>query len=202
MTMMRVAQVSRAGGPPELVERPIPEPGRGAVRIKVQACGICHSDALTKEGHWPGIAFPRVPGHEVIGVIDAVGLDVPERWRAGQRVGVGWHAWHCLSCDPCRRGDFFACGTGAKVTGISFDGGYADYMIAPATALARAPEHVPAPDAAPLMCAGLTTFNALRNSGARGGDLVAILGIGGLGHLGVQYAAKMGFRTVAIARGK
>jgi D-arabinose 1-dehydrogenase-like Zn-dependent alcohol dehydrogenase len=168
----------------------------------VQACGICHSDSLTKEGHMPGIQYPRVPGHEVVGVVDAVGKDVPARWKVGQRVGVGWHAWHCGSCDSCRRGDFFACQTGVKITGISFDGGYADYMIAPATALALVPAELPAPDAAPLMCAGLTTFNALRNSGARPGDVVAILGLGGLGHLGVQYAAKMGFRTVGIARGK
>jgi alcohol dehydrogenase/propanol-preferring alcohol dehydrogenase len=201
MPNMRAVQVSRPGGPLELVERPVPDPGPGSVRIKVQACGICHSDVLTKEGHWPGIAFPRVPGHEVVGVIDAVGKDVPARWQAGQRVGVGWHAWHCGSCDPCRRGDFFACQTGVKVTGISFDGGYADYMVAPATALALVPADLPAPDAAPLMCAGVTTFNALRNSGARPGDLVAVLGVGGLGHLGVQYAARMGFRTVAIARG-
>ena len=202
MATMRVAQVSRPGGPLELVERPIPDPGPGSVRIKVQACGICHSDAMTKEGLWPGIAFPRVPGHEVVGVIDAVGKDVPERWKPGQRVGVGWHAWHCFSCDNCRRGDFFACQTGAQVTGISFDGGYADYLVTPATALARVPAQLPAPDAAPLMCAGVTTFNALRNSGVRPGDLVAVLGLGGLGHLGVQYAARMGFRTAAIARGK
>ncbi len=202
MPNMRAVQVARAGGPLELVERPIPEPGPGGVRLKVQACGICHSDMLTREGMWPGITFPRVPGHEVIGVIDAVGKDVPPRWQAGQRVGVGWHAWNCGYCDPCRRGDLFACQTGVKVTGLSFDGGYADYMVAPATALAVVPADLPAPDAAPLMCAGVTTFNALRNSGARAGDLVAVLGLGGLGHLGVQYAARMGFRTVAIARGK
>jgi alcohol dehydrogenase/propanol-preferring alcohol dehydrogenase len=198
---MRAVQVSRPGGPLELVERPIPDPGPGSVRVRVQACGICHSDVLTKDGHWPGITFPRVPGHEVVGVIDAVGKDVPPRWQPGQRVGVGWHAWHCGSCDTCRRGDSFACQTGVQVTGISFDGGYADYMIAPATALAAVPADLPAADAAPLMCAGVTTFNALRNSGARPGDLVAVLGVGGLGHLGVQYAAKMGFRTVAVARG-
>ena len=201
MRTMRAVQVSRPGGPLELVERPTPDPGPDSVRIRVQACGICHSDVLTKEGQWPGIAFPRVPGHEVVGVIDAVGPDVPARWRAGQRVGVGWHAWHCGSCDNCRRGDFFACQIGVKVTGIAFDGGYADYMIAPASALAEVPEGLAAADAAPLMCAGVTTFNALRNSGARPGDLVAVLGVGGLGHLGVQYAAKMGFRTVAVARG-
>jgi D-arabinose 1-dehydrogenase-like Zn-dependent alcohol dehydrogenase len=199
---MRAVQVSRPGGPLELVERPVPQPGRNSVRIKVEACGICHSDVLTKDGLWPGINFPRVPGHEVIGVIDAVGDDVPARWNVGQRVGVGWHAWHCGYCDACRRSNFFACQTGVQVTGIAFDGGYADYMIASATALALVPAELPAKEAAPLMCAGLTTFNALRNSGARPGDLVAVLGIGGLGHLGVQYAAKMGFRTVAIARGK
>ena len=202
MSNMRAVQVSRAGGPLELVERRIPEPGPGSVRINGQACGICHSDVMTKEGQWPGITYPRVPGHEVIGVIDAVGKDVPPRWQAGQRVGVGWHAWHCGWCDSCRRGHFFACQTGAQVTGISFDGGYADYMVAPATALAVVPEGLATADAAPLMCAGVTTFNALRSSGARPGDLVAVLGVGGLGHLGVQYAARMGFRTVAIARGK
>src|SRR5688500_2528304 len=157
---------------------------------------------MTKEGHWPGITFPRVPGHEVIGVIDALGADVPPRWQVGQRVGVGWHAWHCGYCDPCRRADFFACQTGIQVTGMSFEGGSAECMMAPATPLALVPEELRAAEAAPLMCAGLTTFNALRHSGARPGDLVAILGIGGLGHLGVQYAAKMGFRTVAIARGQ
>jgi D-arabinose 1-dehydrogenase-like Zn-dependent alcohol dehydrogenase len=202
MANMRAVQVSKAGGPLEVVERPIPQPGPGTVRIKVQACGICHSDSVTKEGLFPGITYPRVPGHEVIGVIDAVGNDVPPRWTPGQRVGVGWHAWHCGFCDNCRRGDFFACQNGPKVTGLSLDGGYADYMIAPYTALALVPANLPAADAAPLMCAGLTTFNALRNSGAVAGDLVAVLGLGGLGHLGVQYAAKMGFRTVGIARGK
>lgn len=202
MPNMRAVQVFRAGGPLELVQRPIPEPGPGSVRIKVQACGICHSDSLVKEGHMPGITYPRVPGHEVVGVIDAVGSDVPPRWTVGQKVGVGWHGWHCLYCDNCRRGDFFACQTGAKVTGLSFDGGYADYMIAPWLGLALLPAELSPTDAAPLMCAGLTTFNALRNSGAIAGDLVAVLGLGGLGHLGVQYAAKMGFRTVAIARGK
>ena len=202
MPTMRAVQVSRPGGLLEVVERPIPDPRPGHVRIKVEACGVCHSDVFTKEGLFPGIEFPRVPGHEAIGLIDAVGKDVPSRWTPGQRVGVGWHAWHCGHCDNCRRADFFACQTGVQVTGISFDGGYADYMIAPATALALVPAELPAVDAAPLMCAGLTTFNALRHCGARPGDLVAILGIGGLGHLGIQYAAKMGFRTVAIARGQ
>ena len=202
MASMRAVQVPRAGGPLELVERPIPDPPAGWVRIKVQACGICHSDVITKAGAFPGIEYPRVPGHEVVGVVDALGRDVPARWTVGQRVGVGWHAWHCGACDNCRRGDFFACEAGVKVTGIAFDGGYADYMIAPATALALVPAELPAADAAPLMCAGLTTYNALRNSRARPGDLVAILGLGGLGHLGVQYAARMGFRTVGIARGR
>lgn len=202
MSTMRAVQVSKPGGPLELVERPIPEPGPGQVRIKVQACGICHSDALVKDGHLPGLEYPRVPGHEVIGIIDQVGRDVPSRWGEGMRVGVGWHAWHCGECDPCRRGHFFACQAGVQVTGASFDGGYADYMVAPARALARFPDTLAAQEAAPLMCAGLTTFNALRHSGARPGDLVGILGIGGLGHLGVQYAAKMGFRVAAIARGQ
>jgi D-arabinose 1-dehydrogenase-like Zn-dependent alcohol dehydrogenase len=202
MPTMRAVQVSRPGGPLELVERPIPAPARGEVRIKVKACGICHSDALTKDGTWPGLKFPRVPGHEVIGTIDAVGPDVPERWTDGKQIGVGWHAWHCGYCNACRRSNFFACETGVRVTGIAFDGGYADYMIAPYTALAQLPTELTVAEAAPLMCAGLTTFNALRNCGARPGDLVAVLGIGGLGHLGVQYASKMGFRTVAIARGQ
>lgn len=202
MSSMRVAQVSRPGGPLELVERPIPDPPPGHVRIRVKACGICNSDALTKNGTWPGLELPRVPGHEVVGVIDTVGRDVPSRWEPGLRVGVGWHAGHCGYCDPCRRSQHFACQTGIQVTGISFNGGYADYMIAPATGLAVVPDGLSDVEAAPLMCAGLTTFNSLRNSGARPGDLVAVLGIGGLGHLGVQYAVKMGFRAVAIARGK
>jgi D-arabinose 1-dehydrogenase-like Zn-dependent alcohol dehydrogenase len=198
---MKVAQVSSPGGPFQIVERPIPEPPANWVRIKVQACGVCHSDSLTKEGYWPGIQFPRVPGHEVIGVVDAVGEGVPQ-WKPGQRVGVGWHGGNCGYCDNCRRGDFFACSVDLKITGISFDGGYGEYMIAPAIALARVPDELSAVDGAPLMCAGITTFNALRNSGARAGDLVAVLGLGGLGHLGVQYARKMGFKTVGIARGK
>ena len=201
MPTMRAVQVARPGGPLELVERPIPEPAPGTVRIRVQACGICHSDSLTKDGLMSGIAFPRVPGHEVVGVIDAVGGGVPPRWVVGQRVGVGWHAWHCGSCDTCRRGDFFACQTGVKVTGMAFDGGYADYAVVPYTGLALVPAELPPADAAPLMCAGLTTFNALRHSGAVAGDVVAVLGLGGLGHLGVQFAARMGFRTVGIARG-
>jgi D-arabinose 1-dehydrogenase-like Zn-dependent alcohol dehydrogenase len=196
----RVAQVSRPNGPFEIVERPIPEPAAGALRIKVLACGICRSDSMCKDGHFPGIQYPRVPGHEVAGVVDAVGAGVLD-WKVGERVGIGWHGGFCGRCDPCRRGDFFACVTG-QVTGISFDGGYGEYMIAPASAIARMPAELSPVDAAPLMCAGITTFNALRNSGARPGDVVAVLGLGGLGHLAVQYAAKMGFHTVGIARGK
>ena len=201
MPKMRAVQVSSPHGPLELVERDIPEPGPGSVLIKVQACGICHSDSVTKEGLFPGIQYPRVPGHEVIGVVDAVGQSVA-RWKPGQRVGVGWHGGHCGYCDSCSRGDFFACQTSALVSGVSFDGGYADYMVAPAEAIAAVPEELSAVEAAPLMCAGITTFNCLRNSGARAGDVVAVLGLGGLGHLGVQFAAKMGFRTIGIARGK
>jgi D-arabinose 1-dehydrogenase-like Zn-dependent alcohol dehydrogenase len=200
MAQMRVAQISKPGRPLEIVERPVPVPGAGWVRIKVQACGICHSDTLVKEGHWTGIQYPRVPGHEVAGVIDAVGGGVTA-FKVGQRVGVGWNGGYCGQCDPCRRGDFFACVTG-QVTGISFDGGYGEFMLAPVSAVARMPDELSPIEAAPLMCAGITTFNALRNSGARPGDVVGILGLGGLGHLGVQYAAKMGFHTVGIARGK
>ncbi len=198
---MRAVQVSEAKAPFEIVEREIPEPAADWVRVKVQACGICHSDVLVKDGLWPGIQYPRVPGHEVIGTIDALGSGV-EGWKTGQRVGVGWHGGHCGYCDNCRRGDFFACQVALLTTGISFDGGYAEYMTAPAKALALMPAELSAVETAPLMCAGVTTFNALRNSVARAGDVVAVLGIGGLGHLGVQYAARMGFRTIAIARGK
>jgi D-arabinose 1-dehydrogenase-like Zn-dependent alcohol dehydrogenase len=200
MAVMRVAQVSRPNGPFEIVERPIPEPGPGSVRIKVEACGVCHSDSLTKEGTVPGLDYPRVPGHEVAGVIDSVGEGVVG-WEPGQHVGIGWNGGYCGYCDPCRRGEFFACVRG-QVTGITYDGGYGEYLVAPASAVARMPADLPFVEAAPLMCAGLTTFNALRNSGARPGDVVAVLGLGGLGHLGVQYAAKMGFHTVGIARGK
>jgi D-arabinose 1-dehydrogenase-like Zn-dependent alcohol dehydrogenase len=200
MAKMRCVQVPNPKGPFELVERDIPEPRAGAVRIKVQACGICHSDSYTKEGLFPGIQYPRVPGHEVAGVIDAVGAGVPG-WTVGQRVGVGWHGGHCGYCDSCRRGDFITCRIAAQVPGITYDGGYADYMIAPAGALAMIPDELSAVESGPLMCAGITTFNSLRHSGARPGDIVAVLGIGGLGHLGVQFAAKMGFKTVAIARG-
>lgn len=195
----RSMQVSAAGGPLELIQKEFPEPGRGQVRIRVQACGVCHSDSLTKLGHWPGLKFPRVPGHEVAGIVDAVGPDVPI-FKPGQRVGLGWHGGHCNYCPPCRRGDFVLCEKG-QISGITFDGGYSDYVIAPANALAFIPDSLSHVDAAPLLCAGITTYNSLRNSGARPGDTVAILGIGGLGHLGVQYAAKSGYRTVAIARG-
>jgi D-arabinose 1-dehydrogenase-like Zn-dependent alcohol dehydrogenase len=198
---MRAVQVPAAKAPFEIVEMEIPEPQSGWVRVKVQACGICHSDSLVKDGTWPGIQYPRVPGHEIIGTIDARGSGV-EGWKTGQRVGVGWHGGNCGYCDNCRRGEFFACSVALLTTGISFDGGYAEYMTAPAQALAAMPEELAAVESAPLMCAGVTTFNALRNSAARPGDVVAVLGIGGLGHLGVQYAAKMGFRTVAIARGE
>ncbi|MBV8379056.1 MAG: alcohol dehydrogenase catalytic domain-containing protein [Verrucomicrobia bacterium] len=201
MLRMRAVQVPRPNGPFEIVERDVPEPTPGTVRIKVQACGICHSDSLTKEGLFPGIQYPRIPGHEVIGVVDAVGAGVA-RWKAGQRVGVGWHGGHCGYCASCARGDFFACQTSTLISGLTFDGGYADYMIAPAEGIAAVPEELSAPEAAPLMCAGITTFNCLRNSGARAGEIVAVHGLGGLGHLGVQYASKMGFRTVGIARGK
>jgi D-arabinose 1-dehydrogenase-like Zn-dependent alcohol dehydrogenase len=197
---MKAVQVSQAGGNFELVERAIPQPGRGQVRIKVEACGICHSDVLVKEGLWPGIQYPRVPGHEIAGHIDAVGPDVTN-WKAGQRAGVGWHGGHCFQCEPCRGGDFMLCQFG-KITAISFDGGYAEYMVAPAEAVAAIPDDLPADQAAPLLCAGITVYNALRNAGARAGDLVAVQGIGGLGHLGIQYAHQMGFRTVAIGRGK
>lgn len=200
MSKMRAVQVSRPKGPLEIVERDIPEPGPGSVRIKVQACGICHSDSVIKDGGMPGIQYPRIPGHEVVGVVDAVGAGVPE-WTVGQRAGVGWHGGYCGYCDACRRGNFFACQTSTQITGLTRDGGYADYMIAPALALALVPKELSAEEAAPLMCAGVTTFNCLRHSGARPGDVVAVLGLGGLGHLGVQFAAKSGFKTIAIARG-
>ena len=196
---MRAAQISRAGGDWELVERDIPSPGAGEVLVKVEACGVCHSDALVKEGHWPGLQYPRVPGHEVAGRIEAVGDNVTT-WSKGQRVGVGWHGKYCYVCEQCRRGDFAMC-VNRKVTGVDFDGGYAEYMIAPVMALAAIPDDVVAEEAAPFMCAGVTVYNSLRNSGARGGDLVAVHGIGGLGHLGVQYARRMGFEVVAINRG-
>jgi D-arabinose 1-dehydrogenase-like Zn-dependent alcohol dehydrogenase len=200
MPKMRAIQVPRPGGPFELVERDIPEPGPGSVRIRVQACGVCHSDAMTKDGLFPGITYPRVPGHEVVGIVDQVGSGVAG-WKAGQRAGVGWSGGYCGYCDACRRGNFFGCQTATYVTGITSDGGYADYLIARSEALARVPDELSPVEAAPLMCAGITTYNCLRNSGAQPGDTVAVLGLGGLGHLAVQFAAKMGFKTVAIARG-
>jgi D-arabinose 1-dehydrogenase-like Zn-dependent alcohol dehydrogenase len=197
---MKAAQISKPGGDFELVEREIPEPGQGQVRVKVEACGICHSEVLVKEGLWPGIQYPRVPGHEIAGRIDAVGSGATN-WEKGRRVGVGWHGGHDFVCEQCRRGDFAMC-VNRKVTGIDFDGGYAEFMIAPASALAAIPDELPAEEAGPFMCAGVTVYNALRNSGARVGDVVAVQGIGGLGHLGVQYARQMGFKTVALGRGK
>jgi alcohol dehydrogenase/propanol-preferring alcohol dehydrogenase len=197
---MKAAQISRPGGDWELVERDIPEPGPEQVLVKVEACGICHSDVFLKDGGWPGLQYPRVPGHEVAGRIDAVGVNVTE-WQKGQRVGVGWHGGHDFVCAACRRGDFAMC-INRKITGFDFDGGYAEYMVAAAAALAAIPDELPAEEAGPFMCAGVTVYNALRNSGARSGDLVAVQGIGGLGHLGVQYARQMGFETVALGRGK
>ena len=197
----RAFRVAAPKGSLDLVEREAAEPGPGAVRVRVEACGICHSDMLTRDGLWPGVAYPRVPGHEIAGAIEALGRDV-EGWQVGDRVGVGWHGGHCGHCDSCRRGDFVTCLVAARVPGISYDGGYADTMIAPSGALARIPKELSAVEAAPLLCAGITTYNSLRHSGARPGDLVAVLGVGGLGHLAVQFAAKMGFETVAIARGK
>jgi D-arabinose 1-dehydrogenase-like Zn-dependent alcohol dehydrogenase len=197
---MRAAVVPSAGDARlELRDLPLPEPGRGQVRIKVEACGVCHSDLVTVQNIWPGISFPRAPGHEVAGTIDALGAETPG-WKAGDRVGVGWHGGHDGTCDRCRRGDFITC-RNLQIPGISYNGGYEQYMVTPVAGLARIPDALTAIEAAPLMCAGITTFNSLRNSSARPGDLVAILGIGGLGHLAVQYAAKMGFRTAAIARG-
>src|SRR6201984_2033209 len=200
MPQMKAVQVSKPGGRLELVDRPIPEPGRAQVRIKVEACGICHSDVLVKDGLWPGLQYPRVPGHEIAGRVDALG-DRVTNWKKGERVGVGWHGGHDFVCDQCRRGDFGMC-VNRKVTGIDFDGGYAEYVIVPAEALALIPGELPAEEAGPFMCAGVTVFNALRNSGARSGDVVAVQGIGGLGHLGLQYARGMGFKTVALGRGK
>lgn len=197
---MRAVQVSKAHGAFEIVERAIPDPEPGMVRVKVQACGVCGSDEIVKDGNWPGLTYPRVPGHEVIGVVDAIGSGV-EGWKEGERAGVGWNGGYCGYCDPCRRGLFLACQNGPFVTGVLTDGGYADYVVSRPEALARVPQELDAVEAAPLMCAGVTTFNCLRNAGARPGDLVAVIGLGGLGHLAVQYAAKMGFRTVAIGRG-
>jgi D-arabinose 1-dehydrogenase-like Zn-dependent alcohol dehydrogenase len=199
MAKMRAVQVTQAGGPLELVERDLPEPERGEVRVRIEACGVCHSDSLTIEGQWPGLSFPRIPGHEIAGVIDALGAGIVG-WHAGQRVGVGWFGGHCGHCEPCRRGWLIDC-RNLRIPGISYDGGYAEAMVAPAHAIAAIPDELGDAEAAPLLCAGVTTFNALRHSGAMPGDVVAILGIGGLGHLGVQFANRLGFRTVAIARG-
>ncbi len=196
---MKAAQISKPGGDFEIVEREIPTPAAGQVRIKVQACGVCHSDALTKEGAWPGIQYPRVPGHEVAGVIDELGAGVTS-WKKGQRVGVGWHGGQDGTCISCRRGDFRNC-SNLKISGISYDGGYQQYMVAPVEALAAIPETLSDVEAAPLLCAGITTFNALRHSGAVPGDLVAVQGIGGLGHLGVQFASKFGYKVAAVGRG-
>ena len=199
MAKMKVAQVPKAGADFEIVEREIPRPGTSEVRVRVQACGVCHSDVLTKEGAWPGLVYPRVPGHEVAGVIDDVGAGVT-LWRKGQRVGVGWHGGQDGTCLACRRGDFANC-SNLRVSGISFDGGYGEYMVAPVEAVAAMPESLEAAEAAPLLCAGITTFNALRHSGALPGDLVAVQGIGGLGHLGIQFAQKFGYKVAAIGRG-
>ncbi|HXO87039.1 MAG TPA: alcohol dehydrogenase [Candidatus Acidoferrales bacterium] len=199
MAKMKVAVVPKAGADFEIVERDIPQPGPGQVRIKVQACGVCHSDVLTKQGGWPGLTYPRVPGHEIAGVIDEVGERVTT-WKKGQRVGVGWHGGQDNTCLSCRRGDFTNC-VNYKVTGIHYDGGYAEYMVAPIEALASMPESLDAAEAGPLLCAGVTTFNSLRHSGALPSDLVAIQGIGGLGHLGVQFAAKFGYKVAAVGRG-
>jgi alcohol dehydrogenase/propanol-preferring alcohol dehydrogenase len=193
MAKMRAVEVTSPNSPLRMVEREIPQPGPRQVRVKVQACGLCHSDSLTKEGLWPGITYPRVPGHEIAGVIDAIGDEVPE-WRPGQRVGVGWYGGHCGYCESCRRGDFITCHNG-RITGITQDGGYADYVSVPFETLARIPDELTPIEAAPLVCAGVTTFNSLRNSGARPPELVAVLGIGGLGHLGVQFAVKNRWRA-------
>jgi len=197
--MMRAVQVSKPGGAFELVERELPEPASGQIRIQVEACGICHSDALVKFGAYPGLSLPRIPGHEIAGRVEKVGPNVTE-WQKGDRVGVGWHGGHCFVCNACRKGLFINCERG-QVTGISYDGGYAEYLVVPHEAVARIPEKLDAAEAAPLLCAGITTYNALRNSGARSGDTVAVQGIGGLGHLAIQFAARMGFRTIAISRG-
>ncbi|HXW84067.1 MAG TPA: alcohol dehydrogenase, partial [Candidatus Binataceae bacterium] len=203
---MRSVRVNQAGGSFQLVDARVPEPGNDQVRVRVQACGVCHSDSFTKDGTYPGIAYPRSPGHEIAGVVDALGPGVTspgpgvEPWKVGDRVGVGWHGGHCKLCDPCRRGDFMNCRF-FKISGISYDGGYSEFVIVPVEALARIPAELAPELAAPIMCAGITTFNALRNSGARPGDVVAVQGIGGLGHLSVQYASKFGFETIAIGRG-
>ena len=196
---MKVAQIPKAGADFQMVEREVPKPGRGQVRIQVHACGICHSDVLTKEGQWPGIQYPRVPGHEVAGIIHELGTGVSE-WKSGQRVGVGWHGGQDNTCRACRRGDFRNC-QNLKIPGISYDGGYQQFMLAPVEALVAIPETLTDAEAAPLLCAGITTYNALRHSGALPGDLVAVQGIGGLGHLGIQFANKFGYKVAAVGRG-
>src|SRR6184192_30705 len=199
MPTMKAVQVSKPGGAFEPVDREVPEPGPGQIRIKVEACGVCHSDAMVKAGAFPGLHMPRVPGHEIAGRVNAVGSGVVG-WKTGERVGVGWHGGHCFRCAACRKGLFLNCES-AKITGISHDGGYAEYLVSPAEAVARIPDKLTAVEAAPLLCAGVTTYNSLRNSGVRAGDTVAVQGIGGLGHLAIQYAARMGFRTIAVSRG-
>jgi len=199
MPKMKAVQVSKPNGPFEVASRDVRDPGPGEIRLRVEACGVCHSDALAKSGAFPGLVLPRVPGHEIAGRVDAVGAGVTA-WKAGDRVGVGWHGGHCFVCDPCRRGDFINC-VRARITGITLDGGYAEYAVVPFEAAARIPDGLDAVEAAPLLCAGVTTYNSLRNSGARPGDTVAVQGIGGLGHLAIQYAARMGFRTVALSHG-
>lgn len=198
MPKMRAAQISKPGGPFEIVEREVPEPGPSQIRIKVEACGVCHSDAFVKSGAFPGLSLPRVPGHEIAGTVDRVGAGVTA-WKPGDKVGVGWHGGHCFQCRPCRKGQFIGCEKG-RITGISHDGGYAEYVVVPSESVARMPKGLTSVEAGPLLCAGITTYNALRNSGARPGDTVAVQGIGGLGHLAIQFAARMGFRTVAVSR--
>src|SRR5437773_8898795 len=200
MAQMMAVQISRPGAPFDVVKREIPAPGPNQVRLRVQACGVCHSDLFVKAGHWPGLQYPRVTGHEVAGVIDAVGPGVTI-WKKGQRVGVGWHGGHCGQCVSCRRGDFMGC-QNFQVTGFQEDGGYAQYMIARSEAVAAIPDALSPVEAAPILCAGVTTFNSLRHGGAKVGDLVAVQGLGGLGHLGIQFANKMGYHTVAIGRGQ
>jgi D-arabinose 1-dehydrogenase-like Zn-dependent alcohol dehydrogenase len=199
MAKMKAIQVSKANAPFQVVEREVPTPGDRQVRIKVEACGMCHSDAFVRAAAFPGMTLPRIPGHEIAGRIDAVGTSVTA-WKAGDRVGVGWHGGHCFECTACRKGLFINC-VKAKITGITHDGGYAEYAVVPAESVARLPDDVNATETGPLLCAGITTYNALRNSGARAGDTVAVQGIGGLGHLAIQYAARMGFRTVAVSSG-
>jgi len=195
---MRAAVVDEAGAEFEVVERAVPDPAPGEVRVAVEACGICHSDVFVKEGGYPGVSYPRIPGHEVVGYVDSVGEAV-ENWSAGDYVGAGWHGGHCFTCEPCRRGEFLNC-EHAEITGLTFDGGYAEFTTVPAEALAAVPEDLAAADAAPLLCAGVTTYNALRNADLQPGDLVAVQGVGGLGHLGIQYAHAAGYETVAISR--